>query len=98
MLLAKVELDFEDDFTYPQNRVMEVNSMNAPGFNWDYDGDNMSAFSVTTKQGLAAFPAVYLGNHRAGRIAEDSPRRRSHSGRPAVAALSHLSGPTAKTP
>lgn len=62
VLLDKVELTDEDEYTYPQNRVMGVNSMNAPGFNWDYDGDNMSAFSITTKQGKAAFPAVYLGN------------------------------------
>lgn len=74
VLIDQVELTCEDEFTYPQNRVMDVNSMNAPGFNWDYDGDNMSAFSVNTKQGLAAFPAVYLGNqvefeHHTGLVA-----------------------------
>jgi hypothetical protein len=80
VLLEMCELYDEDEYTYPQNRCMSVNSMSAPGFNFDFDGDSMPCISISTKQGKEEFPAIFIKNqieydHHRGLIA--SPEHES---------------------
>jgi len=54
---------FENDHKgVKQNRVMGVNSLIATMFNLDYDGDNLSAYALTSEQAKAAFHHYYMEN------------------------------------
>ena len=60
--LGRVILRNEDEWSYPQDRVMGVNPMSAPRFNFDFDGDTMPVFTVSTKQGKAMFYKMWMNN------------------------------------
>lgn len=45
-----------------QNRVMGTNSLVAPMFNMDYDGDNLSVYALTTEQSKESFKYSYMEN------------------------------------
>ncbi len=47
---------------YKQHRVVGVNSQNAPMFNFDFDGDNVSVYGLSSKQAKRDFHYGYVEN------------------------------------
>ena len=47
---------------YKQDRVIGVNSINAPMFNFDFDGDSVSVYALTSVQSKEAFKYGYVEN------------------------------------
>jgi len=45
-----------------QDRITSVNSLIAPMYNLDYDGDNLSVYALTSEQSKAAFKYTYMEN------------------------------------
>jgi DNA-directed RNA polymerase beta' subunit len=45
-----------------QDRVIGVNSVIAPMFNLDYDGDNLSVYALTSEQSKESFKYLYMEN------------------------------------
>ena len=61
VLLGSVYMD-NKHIGFKQDRVIGVNSMNAPMFNFDFDGDSVSIYALTSKQSKEAFKYGYTEN------------------------------------